>query len=179
MSDVEPTISCRINGIEWQGTVGPTEVVLDFLRDRLTMTGTKRGCEWMVCGACTVLVDGLPTYACNMLAADLDAVELRTVEGLADNGTAIPPDTMGTAGADHLFNPLNNGIRISDLSGATTFPVIPLNAFWTSLGVPEVAGMVSPSSRYGRERSVPRVQASTSSIGSVPGSVRGTGRELT
>ncbi|HEY0553396.1 MAG TPA: hypothetical protein VGG20_03965 [Thermoanaerobaculia bacterium] len=59
-----------------------------------------------------------------------------TVEGLADNGTAIPPDTMGAAGPDHLFNPLNNGIRISDLSGVATFPVIPLNAFWTSLGVP-------------------------------------------
>src|ERR1700709_565698 len=59
-----------------------------------------------------------------------------TVEGLADNGTAIPPDTMGTAGHNHLFNPLNNGIRISDLSGVATLPVIPLNAFWTSLGVP-------------------------------------------
>lgn len=84
MSENEPTVACRINGSEWQGTVGPTEVVLDFLRDRLRLTGTKRGCEWMVCGACTVLVDGLPTHACNMLAADLDGVELRTVDGLAD-----------------------------------------------------------------------------------------------
>jgi aerobic-type carbon monoxide dehydrogenase small subunit (CoxS/CutS family) len=88
VSDVELTISCRINEVDWQGTVRPTEVVLDFLRDRLTMTGTKRGCEWMVCGACTVLVDGLPTYACNMLAADLDGVELRTVEGLASSPEA-------------------------------------------------------------------------------------------
>lgn len=82
MSETEPTVSCRINGEDWQGTVAPTEIVLDFLRDRLRMTGSKRGCEWMVCGACTVLVDGLPTYACNMLAADLDGAELRTVEGL-------------------------------------------------------------------------------------------------
>jgi len=83
MSETEPTVSCRINGTNWQGTVAPTEVALDLLRDRLGLTGTKRGCEWMVCGACTVLVDGLPTYSCNLLAADLDGVELRTIEGLA------------------------------------------------------------------------------------------------
>lgn len=77
------TIHCTINGEAWQGSVAPEELLLDLLRDRLHVTGTKRGCERLVCGACTVLVDGLPMSACGMLAADADSRTIATVEGLS------------------------------------------------------------------------------------------------
>jgi len=81
-------LSTSVNGGEWRGMVPTTQSLLDFIRDTLGLTGTKRGCEWMVCGACTVLVDGEPTYSCNMLAADADARELLTIEGVSQDGNA-------------------------------------------------------------------------------------------
>ena len=59
------------------------ELLLDFLRDRLGLTGTKQSCEVQVCGACTVLVDGNPVSSCCFLAADIDGREVETIEGLA------------------------------------------------------------------------------------------------
>jgi len=58
------------------------------------------------------------------------------LDGLADDGTAIPPDTMGAVGHDHLFNPLNTGVLISDRTGAHALPVVRLNDFWKSLADP-------------------------------------------
>lgn len=75
-------IKVTINGEGWQGLVEPSDVLLDLLRDRLHLTGTKRGCEMLACGACTVLVDGLPVSACGMLAVDADSRDVLTIEGL-------------------------------------------------------------------------------------------------
>ena len=63
--------------------VEPQELLLDFLRDRLGLTGAKRSCEMQVCGTCTVLVDGRPVSSCCFLAADAEGCEVLTVEGLA------------------------------------------------------------------------------------------------
>ena len=61
----------------------PQELLLDFLRDRLGLTGAKQSCEVQVCGVCTVLVDGDPVSSCCFLAADIDGRQVETIEGLA------------------------------------------------------------------------------------------------
>lgn len=72
-----------VNGREVQAEVEPQELLLDFLRDRLGLTGAKRSCDVQVCGTCTVLVDGAPVSACNYLAADAHEKEVLTIEGFA------------------------------------------------------------------------------------------------
>jgi aerobic carbon-monoxide dehydrogenase small subunit len=79
---VEITLS--VNGAAMALDVPPEELLLDFLRDALGLTGAKRSCEVQVCGACTVLVDGQPVSACCYLAADADGREVTTIEGLAE-----------------------------------------------------------------------------------------------
>lgn len=64
--------------------MAPQELLLDFLRDSLGLTGAKRSCDVQVCGACTVLVDGLPVSSCCLLAAQAAGSEVTTIEGLAE-----------------------------------------------------------------------------------------------
>jgi carbon-monoxide dehydrogenase small subunit len=66
------------------------EFLLDTLRNRLGMTGTKRGCEAGECGACTVLVDGMPIDSCLYLAAWANAKSVTTIEGMGENGILTP-----------------------------------------------------------------------------------------
>jgi aerobic-type carbon monoxide dehydrogenase small subunit (CoxS/CutS family) len=65
--------------------IEPQELLLDFLRERLGLTGAKRSCEMQVCGTCTVLVDGRPVSSCCFLAADAEGRAVLTVEGLAES----------------------------------------------------------------------------------------------
>ena len=76
-------ISATINGKAFTGEVPAEELLLDFLRDRLGLTGAKQSCEVQVCGVCTVLVDGDPVSSCCYLAADVDGRQVETIEGLA------------------------------------------------------------------------------------------------
>ncbi|MFI5082147.1 MAG: (2Fe-2S)-binding protein [Streptosporangiales bacterium] len=76
-------ISATINGRPFTGDVPAEELLLDFLRDRLGLTGAKQSCEVQVCGVCTVLVDGNPVSSCCFLAADIDGHQVETIEGLA------------------------------------------------------------------------------------------------
>ena len=76
-------VRATINGKPYAGEVPAQELLLDFLRDRLGLTGTKQSCEVQVCGVCTVLVDGNPVSSCCYLAADVDGREVETIEGLA------------------------------------------------------------------------------------------------
>jgi xanthine dehydrogenase YagT iron-sulfur-binding subunit len=64
--------------------------LLDLLRERLQLTGTKKGCDRGQCGACTVLVDGRRINSCLALAASLDGAEITTIEGLAEGGELHP-----------------------------------------------------------------------------------------
>ncbi|MGH7773940.1 MAG: (2Fe-2S)-binding protein [Candidatus Binatia bacterium] len=75
-------ISLTINGQPWSGQVPVEEVLLDLIRYRLRLTGTKRSCESQVCGACTVLVDGKPTSSCSTLAFEADGKSVTTIEGV-------------------------------------------------------------------------------------------------
>jgi aerobic-type carbon monoxide dehydrogenase small subunit (CoxS/CutS family) len=77
-------IALRVNGREVVRDVAPPELLLDFLRDGLALTGAKRSCDVQVCGACTVLVGGLPVSSCCYLAADAAGKDVTTIEGLAE-----------------------------------------------------------------------------------------------
>jgi carbon-monoxide dehydrogenase small subunit len=77
-------IALSVNGGEVVRDVPPQELLLDFLRDSLALTGAKRSCDVQVCGACTVLVDGLPVSSCCFLVADAAGSEVTTIEGLAE-----------------------------------------------------------------------------------------------
>jgi aerobic-type carbon monoxide dehydrogenase small subunit (CoxS/CutS family) len=76
-------LELRVNEQPVVREIEPQELLLDFLRDRLGLTGAKRSCEMQVCGTCTVLVDGRPVSSCCFLAADAEGREVLTVEGLA------------------------------------------------------------------------------------------------
>jgi aerobic carbon-monoxide dehydrogenase small subunit len=84
-------IELRVNGRAYELAVEPSELLLDVLRQEMQLTGSKRGCDDSSCGACTVLVDGVPTLSCTVLAMScsvhgLVAPEITTVEGIADHG---------------------------------------------------------------------------------------------
>jgi carbon-monoxide dehydrogenase small subunit len=77
-------VAFSVNGREVVPDIAPQELLLDVLRDSLGLTGAKRSCDVQVCGACTVLVDGLPVSSCCYLAADAAGKEVTTIEGLAE-----------------------------------------------------------------------------------------------
>jgi len=79
-----------VNGRRRRESVEPRLLLSDFLRHGLGLTGTHVGCEHGVCGACTVILDGVAVRSCLMLAAQVDGHELQTVEGLAENGALTP-----------------------------------------------------------------------------------------
>jgi xanthine dehydrogenase YagT iron-sulfur-binding subunit len=83
-------IAVRVNGHEHRLSVDARVTLLDFLRERLGLTGTKKGCNFGECGACTVHLDGRRVNACMVLAASADGREVTTIEGLA-NGDELHP----------------------------------------------------------------------------------------
>jgi carbon-monoxide dehydrogenase small subunit len=76
-------VALTVNGRAVKASIEPQELLLDFLRERLRLTGAKRSCDVQVCGTCTVLVDGGPVSACTFLAADAHGRNVLTVEGFA------------------------------------------------------------------------------------------------
>ncbi len=76
-------IVCSVNGRAITESVAPRLLLSDFLRHQLGLTGTHVGCEHGVCGACTVLIDGVAVRSCLVFAVQIDGCEVRTVEGLA------------------------------------------------------------------------------------------------
>ena len=83
-------LTVTVNGEPWCGEVAIEETLLEFLRDRLHLTGTKRSCESEVCGACTVLIDNGPVSACNFLAFEANEKKVLTIEGVAQDGKLEP-----------------------------------------------------------------------------------------
>jgi len=77
-------LELRVNGATVVRDVPAEELLLDFLRNRLGLTGAKRSCDVQVCGACTVLLDGQPVSACCTLAVQAEGAEVTTIEGLAE-----------------------------------------------------------------------------------------------
>lgn len=85
------SISLTVNGDQRRVELDdPRVTLLDLLRERLDLTGTKKGCDRGQCGACTVLVDGRRVNSCLSLAVTLDGADITTIEGLADGDTLHP-----------------------------------------------------------------------------------------
>jgi carbon-monoxide dehydrogenase small subunit len=84
------TIRLSVNGTAVEREVPVRQTLADFLREDLGLTATRLGCEHGVCGACTVMLDGVSVRSCLMLAVQADGAELVTVEGLARDGEMSP-----------------------------------------------------------------------------------------
>jgi xanthine dehydrogenase YagT iron-sulfur-binding subunit len=83
-------VQLTVNGKQLQAQLEPRVTLLDALRDTFSLTGAKRVCDRGVCGACTVLMDGKPVYACAVLAIDAQRTKITTIEGLTE-GEALTP----------------------------------------------------------------------------------------
>jgi len=79
-------ITVTVNGIEYRETVPAHTTLLQFLREKLLLTGTKEGCGIGECGACTVIMNGKSVASCLVLAAEADGARVRTVEGEMRDG---------------------------------------------------------------------------------------------
>ncbi|MCA9938780.1 MAG: (2Fe-2S)-binding protein, partial [Anaerolineales bacterium] len=83
-------ISVTVNGKTYTRDVEPRLLLVDFLRDHLSFTGTNIGCDTSQCGACTVHMDGMAVKACTVLAVQADGANITTIEGLAQDGQLHP-----------------------------------------------------------------------------------------
>jgi carbon-monoxide dehydrogenase small subunit len=83
-------VDLSLNDTEQSIEIAPRELLIDVLRERFRMTGTKRSCDVQVCGACTVLVDGMPVSSCTTLCVDVHNRHVTTIEGLASEGRLDP-----------------------------------------------------------------------------------------
>ena len=84
------TVQVKVNGREREANVEPRTLLVHFIRDHLSLTGTHVGCDTSNCGACTVILDGKNIKSCTMFAVQADGGELLTVEGLIQGGQWHP-----------------------------------------------------------------------------------------
>jgi carbon-monoxide dehydrogenase small subunit len=82
-------IELKVNGRSHELAVEPSKLLLDVLRQDLELTGSKRGCDDSSCGACTVLVDGIPMMSCTLLGASCEGQKITTVEGVSEHGSLV------------------------------------------------------------------------------------------
>ncbi len=83
-------IKLSVNKVEYELYINPKTLLVEAIRDHVGLTGTKRGCETVSCGACTVLVDGAAVKSCSVLAMQCAGKEITTSEGLETNGKLAP-----------------------------------------------------------------------------------------
>ena len=83
-------LALTVNGEAREALIEPRELLVDVLRGRFGLKGTKRSCDVQVCGACTVLLDGLPASSCSTLAVDAHGRNVQTIEGVAKDGMLDP-----------------------------------------------------------------------------------------
>lgn len=98
--DASRQITLTVNGTDYQRDVSHRYHLADFLRGELNLTGTHVGCEHGVCGACTVIADGVPVRSCLMLAVQAHGAKITTIEGLADANGSLNP--VQQAFVDHF-----------------------------------------------------------------------------
>jgi carbon-monoxide dehydrogenase small subunit len=84
------SVAFQVNGADVELLVEPRETLLQVLREKLGLTGTKQGCDLGDCGACTVVIDGQPALACLTLAIEMEGKKILTIEGLSSNGKLNP-----------------------------------------------------------------------------------------
>ena len=83
-------VALKVNGEAAKVLIRPTDTLVDVLRDKLDLTGTKKACDLGDCGACTVLLDGKPVNSCLVLAIRVDGREIITIEGLGQEDCLHP-----------------------------------------------------------------------------------------
>jgi carbon-monoxide dehydrogenase small subunit len=83
-------VRLRVNGADHEAEIEPRLLLVHFIREVLTLTGTHVGCDTTNCGACTVLLDGRAVKSCTVFAVQADGCEIRTIEGVANNGKLHP-----------------------------------------------------------------------------------------
>ena len=83
-------VKVKVNGRDHEAEIEPRLLLVHFIREVLMLTGTHIGCDTTSCGACTVLLDGKPVKSCTLFAVQADGREIRTIEGVADNGKLHP-----------------------------------------------------------------------------------------
>ena len=82
-----------VNDAPYEIYINPKTLLVEAIRDHVGLTGTKRGCETVSCGACTVMVDGMAVKGCSILAMQVEGKKVTTVEGLETNGKLDPIQT--------------------------------------------------------------------------------------
>ena len=87
---MKKVLKLQVNGEEVEVLTEIHKTLLEVLREDLSLTGTKRGCDLGTCGACTVLIDGKPSLSCLTLAADVQGKKIMTIEGLSLDGELHP-----------------------------------------------------------------------------------------
>jgi carbon-monoxide dehydrogenase small subunit len=92
-------VTTTVNGEAVEFLCEPWHSLLEVLRDQLALTGCKEGCNNGNCGACTVLLDGLPVDSCLVLAAEVEGAQISTVEGIAEHGHLHPVQQCFLEGA--------------------------------------------------------------------------------
>ena len=90
MSAEPRPVTVTVNGEPRTAEVEPRLLLVHLLREKFSLTGTHIGCDTTSCGACTVLLDGVPIKSCTQFAVQADGREIRTVEGLMQNGSPHP-----------------------------------------------------------------------------------------
>jgi aerobic carbon-monoxide dehydrogenase small subunit len=87
---MKQTVTVTVNGQERSADVEPRQLLVHFVREELDLRGAHVGCDTTSCGACTVLLDGVPVKSCTMFAVQVNGRTLTTVEGMAANGQLHP-----------------------------------------------------------------------------------------
>jgi len=83
-------LKLKVNGQEYELYINPKTLLVEVIRDHISLTGTKRGCETVSCGACTVTIDDMAVKSCSILAVQAEGRHVRTVEGLEADGKLAP-----------------------------------------------------------------------------------------
>lgn len=83
MDDILMSVKFRLNGRDYKAQVKSNELLIDFIRDHLGLTGTKRSCDIGICGACTILLNDKAVTSCSLFALEVEGKEIVTIEGLA------------------------------------------------------------------------------------------------
>jgi aerobic-type carbon monoxide dehydrogenase small subunit (CoxS/CutS family) len=79
-----------VNGQEYELYIHPKTLLVEAIRDHIGLIGTKRGCDTVSCGACTVMIDGMSVKSCSVLAVQAEGTRITTIEGLEENGKLAP-----------------------------------------------------------------------------------------
>ncbi len=95
-------VSCTVNGVAREFHVRPEEMLIDVLRERLGLTGTKLSCDLGACGACTVLVNGKPVSSCGTFAWQAGGADITTIEGAGSGGWHAGPGPAGVCREQRL-----------------------------------------------------------------------------